>query len=345
MAVVAIIMLMINSRASLAKAEKPQVTDDGQKAKRKKRHETSAPSLKPFANGITLSILMVCILLVGSGITLSLLGNPFGLPPLVLGILIWWKGEKVHPSDPRTAGLLKCWDAYIDQENGGITVGGRTLVLPIWPFHIDTDPIDITDKNLEFHMQIICGVDQVPLDGEIDGRFEVDLSDAVDFVQAGKWDGIKPLLDGIVVQDTKARAVGLSSHQVVTDPKQFLAGPMEAELEHIFEGETFGIEVRQIQAKFDLPDDILEAMRAQAREVFDRLAEVAETKTNLEIVEMYMKASRIGTWEQMWEKFQKARLMRDQRVTRIEGGRGGISNIALTDTSTLGKKSNNKKGN
>lgn len=332
-AIIAAVMLMINSRASRAKAEEPQTEED-------EDQPTSAPTLKPFSNPITFTILMVCVSLVGAGIVLSLLGNPFGLPPLVLGILIWWKGEKVHPSDPRTAGLLKVWDTYIDQENGGIVVGGRTLVLPVWPFHLDTDPIDITDKNLEFKMEIITK-DRVPLEGKMDCRFVVNLDDAVDFVQAGKWDGIKPLLDGIVTQDTKARAKKLESGDISTDPKKFLSDPMEKELKTLFRQKTFGIKAKQIQSKFDLPREILDAMIAQAREEFDRMAERAETRTNLEIVEMYMKASG-KTWSEMWEKFVKARLMRDQRVTRIEGGKGGISNIALTDTSTLGKKSNNK---
>jgi len=298
--------------------------------------KTSAPSLKPFNNPVTIMILSVCIILIGSGVILAITGSFWGVIIGAVGVLALWAGDTQHKVDPRTAGVLTCWDSFINEDSGGIIIGGRTILANYFPLFISSTSIDISDVDHDFNMTIVS-VDNFPLTGAVSVRLRPDVNDLIDYIQSGKMTEIIKLLDDVIYQYAKTEAFNHEGTKLIKDSR-LISNVLEEKLRDFFAHSSYGVNAINVQARFNPSQKILKAMEDQASEVYQRRAEEIEAETNLAITKKYEDSLGLSKKE-AWEEFKTARLIRDERVSRIETtGKGGSIVLADAKLNMGGKK-------
>ena len=256
-------------------------------------HTTRAPKLSSFGNWVTGLILFTILTLVIGGTLIAITVSLWGIAAAMLGILAWWAGDTELPPDPRTAGMLTFWDNPIMALNelGGISpivVGGRTILAPYFPFFIDVVRFEITNVDKEFPMTILSGgigedgrpLDPVPLEGHVSVTLRVNVYDSLDYIQAGKMDKIFTQINDIVYEQTKALA-RLNKPETIASTSEVISGPLRLHLQgNVFEQNSFGVDIVKVQARFDLPEEILEALKESGAEKYQRTGELAEYETD-----------------------------------------------------------------
>ncbi len=309
----------------------------------------SAPKLKPFGNPITLAILLACILLLGIGLILSTL-SPVGIIIGIFGVVIWWAGDTVHPSEPRTAGLVKFWDSYITLGDRNVVVGGRTILAPYWPIFLSSTLVEITNKDKDFSMKLLSR-DNIQLEGFISVTLRPDIADLVDFIQAsgGDMGKIFEQLDDIIYEQAKSKARENDAEDIAKK-SELISGPLRLHLQsNVFEQGSFGVEIVKIQARFDMPQDIINAMQQQVREGYERQGELKEYDTDTiaaqRLQTSYRDAGLTINLKDCLDEIKTLRLIRDERVARIETtGKGGNTVILADAKLDMNKKNHKGKG-
>ena len=313
---------------------------------------TSAPELKPFNNPVTRGVLTVILASIIIGLAIIILFPLYlsfiGVVLASLGILAWWAGDTRLPADPRTAGILTFWDSFITVGGEPVVIGGRTILANYFPFFLGVVSFEITNRDKDFPISVLSS-DNVPLEGVISITLRPDVNDAIDYIQAGKMENILTQLDDIVYEKSKAVARTLTADQIAKQ-SELISGPLCNHVSNKLEEGSFGVTIEKVQSRFDLPKDVIEAMKQKVREVHEREGEYEEYRTMMgaavELQKKYAQdpsmAGRVPTLEQCVQEIKTLRLIRDERVARIETT-GGTKNILLTDANlNMGSKKGGK---
>lgn len=334
-----------------------------------------APKISAFGNWVTRLILFTIITLIVGGIFIGITTSLWGIVPAALGILAWWVGDTELTADPRTAGMLTCWDQPIVDttivtndtgeevdEDTTLVVGGRTILAPYFPFFIDVVRFEITNVDRIFPMTVLSGgkdkktrkdLDPVPLTGHVSLTLRPDVNDALDYIQSGKMDKIFEQLDDIVYEQTKLYA-RRNDARTIAEKSEVISGPLRDHLENdVFEKKSFGVDVVKIQARFDLPKEITDALTASGAEKYQRTGEFLEYETDRlaakALQDNYradpLMRGKVPGLDQCLKTIQTLRLIRDERVARIETD-GNVAGVILKDSNLdMGKGSRKKGGN
>lgn len=290
--------------------------------------ETSAPEIKPFANPITFSILMACILSIGIGLIWSFSGNFWGVILGAIGVFVWWKGDTYLNPDEREAGLLTIWGSPLKFFGKPIMVMGRTILADWFPFFLGAIRFHIKNRDKDFEMELVSS-DNQRFEGVLSLTLIPNTTDPVDYIQAGKMDDIFGQLDDIVYQLAQAEARRWKGERLAQHP-ELISDPLRRKIENKtdwFAQKDFGVRVIKVQARFRPVETVRKAMDEAASEVFQRQAELAETDTD---VAGAMRLHReLGLpMDKAMEQYLRLRLIRDNMLTRIESaGNGGNLNI------------------
>ncbi|MFA6295333.1 MAG: SPFH domain-containing protein [Candidatus Paceibacterota bacterium] len=301
-------------------------------------NNSSSPELKPFNNPVTKGVLILVIALVGIGIALAVTGEFLGVIIASIGITIWWAGDTTIPTDPRTAGLLTIWGSFIEIGGKSVVIGGRTILADYFPFNLGVVTFEITNKDKNFPMKILS-LDNVLMEGEVSVTMRPDIEDGVDYVQAGKMGNIILQLDDIVYEMSKRHGCLYEAEKIAKN-SELISGPLRrflTEKDGIFQQKSFGIEIVKVQARFDMPKDITDDMQQRVREKYQREGELAEYATDFKAAEMLYAIYQADpnmvekpTIQECLEKVITLRLIRDQRVARIEST-GQTGNLIMSD--------------
>jgi hypothetical protein len=314
-----------------------------------KIRKTSAPELKPFGNAVTRGILISIIALVAVGSVLTLAGSFMGVIVGSVGILAWWAGYTKIPTDPRTGGALTCWGSFVELNGKSIVVGGDTILADYFPFYLGYVPFELTNRDKDFPMTVMSK-DNVPLEGVVSITLRPEIEDAVDYIQAGKMDNILLQLDDIIYEIAKRHGRMHNGEEIAKD-SELISGPIRAHLGSDEFGESnFGVTVIKVQAKFDMPEDVLIDMKQQVREQYQRKNELLEYETDImaakKLQEQYSSdphmTGKVPTLKECLQEIKTLRLIRDQRVARIEST-GNTGNVILADANLdMGRKGKGK---
>lgn len=332
-----------------------------------------APQINAFGNWVTRLILFTVIALIVGGIFIGITTSLWGIVIASIGALIWWAGDTELPADPRTAGMLTCWDQPIIDtitrtndagekivEEIALVVGGRTILAPYFPFYIDVVAFEITNVDKEFPMTVLSGgidasgvqFDPVPLTGRISVTLRPNVDDALDYIQSGKMTSIFAQLNDIIYEQAKMLARAHDS-RTIAEKSEVISGPLRNHLEHdVFERKSFGVDIVKIQAVFDLPKRVTDALTASAAEKYERTGEFAEYETDrlaAKTLQDSYKADpqmvgRVPGLDQCLKTIQTLRLIRDERVARIETD-GNVAGLIIKDVNMdMGRGNGKKKG-
>jgi hypothetical protein len=298
---------------------------------------TSAPSLKPFSNPITLSMLMLCVSLIVIGVFYALvIVSPWGIVVGSIGVLLWWAGYTKHSTDPREAGALTFWGSYLQIGGRAVIVGGETILAPYWPIKLESVKFPITNYDHDFKIRIYVGKDpkkKLPLEGTVSVTFRPCVEDAVDYITAGKIEKIIPQVDDIVLVETRELAASLEPEDIVYTPKKlqvlFGKGGLQGILEDVFERKAFGLEILKVQPDFDFTEDIRKKMSEVKKEEFDRVVELTEYRTDVKGALVILRAHRMTgdrkyTFNQALQEAKQLRLIRDEKVVRVDTSGGSV---------------------
>lgn len=340
-----------------------------------KASSRKAPQINAFGNWVTRSILFTVLTLIGVGIFIGVTTSLWGIVITVIGVLMWWYGDTELPPDPRTAGMLTFWDTPITNkvsiidDNGqetiediALVVGGRTILAPYFPFFIDVVKFEITNVDKTFEMTVLSGgidpvtnkrINPVPLTGHISLTLRPDVNDAADYIQSGKMERIFEQLDDIIYEQAKMCAREHNA-QTIAEKSEVISGPLRNHLKNdVFEKRSFGVDVVKIQARFDLPEKITDALTASGAEKYERDGEFSEYDTDTMAAKKLQKKyaadprmkGKVPGLDECLKTIQNLRLIRDGRVARIETT-GNMTGLVIRDQNLdMGpKKQKNKKG-
>lgn len=319
-----------------------------------------SPQINAFGNWVSKMILITVITFIGGGIFIGITYSLWGIVFAIVGVLMWWYGDTELPPDPRTAGMLTCWDQPIMRnvtlvnEAGNKTtekiayvVGGRTILAPYFPFFIDVVEFDITNVDKKFEMTVLSGginpltekpLNPIQLTGHVSLTLRANVNDAVDYIQSGKMVKIFEQLDDIIYEQTKMLARA-HDPRTIAEKSEVISEPLRKHLkDDVFEKKSFGVEVIKIQARFDLPKEIIAALTASGAEMYQRDGEFQEYDTDTmaakALQDKYksdpLMNGRVPGLDQCLKTIQNLRLIRENRVARIETD-GNVSGIIIRD--------------
>ena len=302
---------------------------------------TEAPSLRPFDNPITFSILMLCVGLISIGVIMAAVGSFWGIIIGGIGAGIWIAGDTDHPVNPRTAGMLTFWDAPICIGGAPVVVGGRTILANYWPFFLSSTPLVTINQDRDFPVPIVTK-DNVNMPGFISVTLQPDVTDLVDYLQAGaKMEAIFSQIDDIISEKAKDEGRRHDSDDVAKQ-NSLISKPLRAHLGTIFEEKSFGIKIKKVQARYDMPPEIIQAINLERKANYDRAGQLAEYETDITSAEKlfaaYQKAGTPQTMDKCLQEIKQLRLIRDGKNYRFDG-----NGVVLTDAKLdLGSKSKTK---
>ena len=181
-------------------------------------------------------------------------------------------------------------------------------------------------------------LDPVPLEGHVSVTLRVNVYDSLDYIQAGKMDKIFTQINDIVYEQTKALA-RLNKPETIASTSEVISGPLRLHLQgNVFEQNSFGVDIVKVQARFDLPEEILEALKESGAEKYQRTGELAEYETDtIGAVKLQARleadprmAGRVPGLDQCLTSIARLRLIRDGRVARIETD-GNVTGLIIRD--------------
>jgi hypothetical protein len=243
--------------------------------------ETTDPS--PF-NDITITILVVLGALAVFGLWMAYdattIGRRFGgLLCIAVAATYYVNGLKDHsPSKPKQLGLITCWGKPI---NNSYVVSGKAVLVPGFPFYIDTIVIDIEDKDHafkedDFVFQTQDGV-QMKIEVSISGC--PDQHDLIDYTQAGGdfKEAIERFREVIIVElqtlANKGNCLDIKrdSKRISEELKTALVGKISEQIET--EGSSIGFKIKKVQIVPIIPAGLEKRMNNVAEEKFEAISE------------------------------------------------------------------------
>jgi len=307
----------------------------GNASKATEKH-TFAELPSPFGNWITMALLMTMLSLLVVGvleITTSneLIDHLIGLGFILAGSLMWVKGNKIHKSDPLTAGVITVWGKYVHTEGKPAVVGGRTLLAPYIPFNIKTEEVELTQFNGTVKDVKLFDEDKVPLQGTIAIVMRPKISDIIDYIAAGKSKPIGDQMEEIATRIARNLASKKKADAIFSDPK-VISEQLLADLREAADSRKFGIEVVNVQTPFSMASDFEELFAGKRKEELQREVENLEYETNklaaLKLLEEHRKTGNSTiTLADCLEEIRKQRAMRDGKFMIIDG-KGMVLNDA-----------------
>lgn len=288
---------------------------------------TSAPKLEPFDNDITATIRDVLVGMAVIGLILLFAGSYYGVLICGLSAAVYLAGDKEFPTDPRTGAILTHRAVPINDKQGRpIVVGGRTILMNWFPFYINAVPLNITNINKDFDMTIMSS-DGVRMKGRISVTYIPNARDGIDYMQStgGAAENVHPQLEDIFYTRAQEIARGLTTWQIATE-SHLLANPLHIHADSKSSEKQFGILIKNVKARFDLPDGVVIDTEAVYREGLQRKAEMTEYQTNMiaakYLLEEYQKSTNPEdqkiSLKQCMEQVQTLRNMREGRISEFK---------------------------
>jgi hypothetical protein len=233
--------------------------------------KTSQPaSSSSWGNSRVVGIAVLIFLLLVVGVALALSGNFFGVVIGVVGLIMFAKGLKDHRADPPTIGLLTAWNRPLPYPN---TVRGTVLLANYFPFCLDTIEIEMPLRHEDFSVQNILSSDRVSMSGGVSVTVKPDETKLIDYVAAGKMDGVMQNIRNIVAVDT-AKFCRDKSWQTI----QQTSADFEQFLKNEIETKPFGISIEKLQVHLSAPETVLSDAAQEARQLLQRRANSPNTR-------------------------------------------------------------------
>ncbi|MEK7610084.1 MAG: hypothetical protein AAB470_03135 [Patescibacteria group bacterium] len=316
-------------------------------------NKTEAPTLKPFDNIVTKTILAIIILLGFIGLSLAINGNLVGIPIFIVGLLMMKVGLTEHSADPRTAGLLTFWDSPIEISGECVVVGGTTILANYFPFYLGSIKIDMTNHDKDFPMKILSH-DNVQMVGQVSITLQPDPKDLLDYVQAGKMEKIFAQLDDIIFRETQKvcrekrfgwKEINIRGDEIASEIKRGIFRKNEYSFPAGLEQHSFGVVVRKLQVKLLPPNSIIENAEQRADEILQREGENFEYETTLRAakvrLEEYHKDPKLKvavTLRDCIDEIRHERQIRQGQSFRVDSGGTGNATIGVVNVNTGGQK-------
>jgi hypothetical protein len=301
------------------------------------------PSYRPFSNVVTLSILLLClVLIIGGVIVIFRLHSFYGVPMGILGAFLWYVGDTDIPSKPRYAGMLMWYDTPIRIGDKPIVLGGRTILLRFWPFCLTVRLFKMTTVEESIEAIIYAKDDtgkSIPLYGKIAVAVRPRKDGLLEFNQAGGMDNIMPQIKLIVIRETRHLAQSLTPEKIVTDPTIFAdlfveGGQIRESVQNAMDLKSFGAELTNLQPDFDYSEDLRKTMEGHQKELFERQNEQAEYDTDVlaaqNLLQKHRGQKEFGiSFNDCLEQVKQMRLIRDGKTFNITSSGGvGTVNVA-----------------
>lgn len=253
----------------------------------KNMSNSNAPELGRFNNPVTGGILILVIVLIGTGLGISLLhGELFGilLGAIVAGIggTIWVMGETDHsPDKPKEVGVLTCWDKPITLGKrwpDHIVVVGKVILADYPPFYISSIKIDIQNKERKFSFKVISQ-DKIVFQADVTVTARADTTDLLDYIQAGNdMEKVFNQISSIVDQDTQSICT-LKEAEFLFFNRKYVSDALFTNVSNIFASKSFGVEVIKVQFTPIIPDDVEKKLTEIKTEDWERDKELKDYGT------------------------------------------------------------------
>jgi hypothetical protein len=317
-------------------------------------HDT-APKIGQFDNPVSGSILVLVIGLIVFGFVNCLFGNILlGLIPAGLGGLWWTAGLTKHSADkPKEVGIITVWEKILRIPEP-VVIEGDVILLPFWPFYMDTVKVDMENKDIIINTEAKSRDNIVfPLTVSITGH--PDQTDLPDYIQNGKSkEKIEDAIRELVINDVRTRCKTETLDAIYGGA---LTAQIQASVADLFDSKYFGWKILKTQLVATIPDKIKNAGIDAAAELEERITDAREYETmriearkiQLEdartlvpgIINMepdqqdaamgpLIEAKKVRTFDAALEAVRIMRLTRDGKNLRIEST--GKGNINLIDT-------------
>jgi hypothetical protein len=236
--------------------------------------EQEAPDL-PQLNGLLVSVLIVIGVIAALGLYLTLHGNLWGVPNLILALLMVTNGFVTHPGDPQTAGLLTLWGKPIKVKSDGKTlvVGGSTILCPYFPIFLDSIKIELTVADKEIPVKLMSKDGQL-CEGKISLSLYPDIHDLNDYIQAGKMENIFKIVDEIVFQEAQKTAKDMEAREIAEAGEKIVDA-----IEKKLEGKKFGVLIKKLNTDIKMPTAYQKAVSQHEIEMRERESDGEEYRT------------------------------------------------------------------
>ena len=286
-----------------------------------------------------------------------------GLSVFALGAFCASFGHRsLSPSNPRIGGVVTIFDQIIDFGGEPVVVGGRVWIIP---FIMGIIEVKMDNQDYAIPMTILSGGKHpISLKGEVTLTTRPSTSDIRDYIQSGNSeDKVAKQIDGPVVEETKDVAKLMTPIEISQGGKNISAELEKRIKGDLFQHGKLGLELVFVRANFPLPDDLEKKLRAAASEEFERTAEKDDSRTitqiaremqredaiqylpkfdgksiedlnGSEITEVDSEISKKGglletgkvlPFEHYRATAERRRLIRDGKVTKIEGAGANFS--------------------
>jgi hypothetical protein len=275
-------------------------------------------------------------LLFAGGVVLALSGSLLGVAIGVVGLIMLAKGLKDHRADPPTIGLLTSWNRPLRPPN---TVRGTVLLANYFPFYLDTIEIEMPLRHEDFAVHNVLSCDRISMSGEVSVTVKPDETRLIDYVAAGKMDGVMQNIRNVVAVET-AKFCRDKPWQAI----QQTSADFEQLLKTEIETKPFGVLIEKLQVRLSAPQSVLGDAAQEARQLLQRRGELTEYQTYLiaaqerleGIKQQAQPGERIPTLAEIIEQIKHERLIRDGKVVRVDGN---ANNILITESGlNLGAK-------
>lgn len=290
-----------------------------------------------WKNPWTIGVVIFLAISLTLGVSMAVKGLFVGVIIATVTTVMFIKGLKTLAIDPMTFGLIEVWNRPVSSHN---VISGVVPILPFFPFMIDLVEIDMTLRSEKIPVQDVLSKDDVSMKGEISVSYRPNKDDLIDFVGAGKMDGVIKNTSDLVIIETEKYCRQKGWREIQQRSPDF-----EQELKKMIETGSFGVIVERIQVRLNAPQMLLDDVIQAEREKGQRQGELAEYDTTTiaaeRRIEAIKKASKPGdkipSLAEVIEIIKHERLIRNDKVLRIEGNAKTIA-IAEANFNTGGGK-------
>lgn len=300
-------------------------------------------------------IIWTITLLVLIGLMLILFGHWIGIVIGSVGILAFAAGWKEFSASPLKVGALTHWGKLIktgkevrdaegrvvEDTRKTVTVRGKVVLAPYFPFFIDAVEIDMTKQEWAFDVTVysVEGLDStgkpksVPVPTQILLTVAPNEDHLNSFIQSGgDLTKIKPLMEGIAYREVQ-RLVKTSlggdnnlpglNYMEIVQQGDLISKKLEEHIngtsdrKGVFEDKSFGVVCKKVQIKASIPDSIDQSMVNAASIVYETDARATEYKGDIEAAAKFR--SDLGLdGPTAWNCAVQSRLMRDEAIQRVQ---------------------------
>jgi len=252
--------------------------------------DSTTPVLHGFNNPVTGLILLLVVGLIVSGPCLAWFNNiMLGLLLAGSGGVLWTVGFTVHDpgskedDKPIVAGLLTCWNKIIRFPilwPNGMVVGGNVILLPFFPFYIDSIKLEVDVKSFEYPIEVMFK-GNVPAMVKVKVVAQADLNDLPDHITAGgNMPAVFKDIESAVKQSARRACRDKELVKAIEDSEP-ISRELQKDVENRFTQRTYGARVILVQLIPEVPDALRTAMLEAGGETFERDGELFDNATKM----------------------------------------------------------------